>query len=390
MSSGREVVRPAAQNAFRLNNFDLLRILAATQVLIIHSMARLAIPVPAGLRWLEWFPGVPIFFVISGFLVSASFERQSNVIQYLKNRCLRIYPGLWVCVAVTAVVTTTLGYKRSHPMDYVWLPVQFLGFIYTPDFLKHFGAGTYNGALWTIPIELQFYLMLPLVYFARRRTRLSERAVAVLLAVFIAITLILSYSLPGFDTQQESRIDKLIRYTFVSSFYLFLLGVLLQRAKAFQSKFIAGRGLYWIAGYVVLRLALPGQLSPALTVFSYLVLGISAVSVAYTLPRAGEMILHGQDISYGVYIYHGLVINLLIEFKMRRSLYEVFVVLIAAMLLGAVSWKCVEQPFLRKKKPIREREGRQAPSKAPEPEAAFSPGFGTSLQQPGTEGNLNS
>lgn len=371
----RTSVRPSVSGtAFRVNNFDLLRILAAMQVMVIHSMARLGIPVPGGLKWLEWFPGVPIFFVISGYLVSASFERQDNIARYLKNRFLRIYPGLWVCIGLTVIVTTVLGYKRAHLLDFVWLPAQLLGFIYTPGFLKHFGVGTYNGSLWTIPIELQFYLVLPLVYFARKRFRNRELAVPLLLGTFIAITLILGYALPGFNTQQETRVDKVIRYTFVSSFYLFLLGVLLQRLKAFQSKLIAGKALYWLAGYVLLMLVLPEHLSPALMVLSYLVLGITAVSVAYTVPTAGEHILHGQDISYGVYIYHGLVINLLVEFKMATGLYEIGIIVISTLVLGTLSWKLVEQPFLRKKKRRPGAVSGEAPASVREAESALGPG----------------
>lgn len=345
----RNVVTRAG-SSFRVNNFDLLRILAATQVLIIHSMARLEIPVPSWLAWLEWFPGVPIFFVISGYLVSASFERQPNISRYLRNRFLRIYPGLWACVGLTIIVTSALGYRRDHLMDYVWAPVQLLGFIFTPNFLKHFGSGTYNGSLWTIPIELQFYLMLPLVYMAIRAIRKRNSGVLTLLALFVCITLLLNYALPGFNTDRETRMDKVIRYTFVGSFYLFLLGVALQRFQAFKSRLIAGKGFYWFAAYVLLRIALPG-LNPLTTVLCYTVLGISAVAIAYTVPRASELVLHGQDISYGVYIYHGLIINLLIEMKMRRSLNEVGIVLISAMVIGGVSWKFIEEPFLKKKKP---------------------------------------
>ncbi len=339
----------AGGRSFRINNFDLLRILAATQVLVIHSMARLGIPVPASLKWLEWFPGVPIFFVISGYLVSASFERQDNIYRYLKNRFLRIYPGLWACIGLTVVVTSALGYRRTQFMDFVWFPAQLLGFIYTPHFLKGFGAGTYNGSLWTIPIELQFYVMLPLVYLAWRRFRMGTMGAPFFLAMFIVVNLVINYALPGFGTERESTVDKVIRYTFVSSFYMFLLGVTLQRFEAFKSRLIAGKGLYWIAAYVLLMIVLP-DLSPLTTVLSYLILGISAVAVAYTVPRASELVLRGQDISYGVYIYHGLAINLLIELKMRRGLYEIGVVLIAAFAVGAVSWKFVEEPFLRKKR----------------------------------------
>lgn len=347
---GRSAISAPAGAPFRVNNFDLLRILAATQVLIIHSMARFEIPVPSWLTWLEWFPGVPIFFVISGYLVSASFERQPNVFRYLRNRFLRIYPGLWACIGLTVIAVIALGYRPSHFMDFAWAPIQLPGFIFTPDFLKNFGSGTYNGSLWTIPIELQFYLMLPLVYVAIRALRKRNSGLLILLALFVGVTLLLNYALPGFNTARETRIDKVIRYTFVGSFYLFLLGVALQRFSAFKSKLIAGKGIYWFAAYVLLRLTLP-DLNPFTTILSYTFLGISAVAIAYTVPRASEMILHGQDISYGVYIYHGLVINLLIELKMRRSLYEVGIVLVSAMVIGAVSWKFVEEPFLRKKKP---------------------------------------
>ncbi len=138
----RVPVAAPATHSFRVNNFDLLRILAATQVLIIHSMARLEIPVPPSLRWLEWFPGVPIFFVISGYLVSASFERQSNITRYLRNRFLRIYPGLWACIGLTFIVAIALGFMPGPFMDFVWPTIQLLGFIFTPHLLQHIGSDT--------------------------------------------------------------------------------------------------------------------------------------------------------------------------------------------------------------------------------------------------------
>jgi peptidoglycan/LPS O-acetylase OafA/YrhL len=378
-SAARDAVRAkrrhaATESAFRENNFDLLRILAAMQVMIIHSMARLGIPVPGGLKWLEWFPGVPIFFIISGYLVSASLERQGNLVRYFKNRWLRIYPGLWVCVLITVILTTALGYRPSLILDFLWLPAQLLAVIYTPEYLTHFGAGTYNGALWTIPIELQFYLLLPAVYFVWRKFRKSAAVIPVLCGVFIAISLILRYALPGFETPQETPVDKLVRYTFAGSFYLFLFGVALQRFRVFQSKLIAGKGLFWIAAYVLLRLALPQELSPALSVLSFLLLGITAVSFAYTTPKASEAILHGQDISYGVYIYHGLIINLLIEFGMKRSLYEVGLIAISSLIVGALSWKLVELPFLRKKGRRLEVPARETPAASGEVESALERG----------------
>src|ERR671923_2413461 len=103
----------------RLNNFDTLRLLAASQVVLVHSIEHLRIPL--GNPWrsiydlLNLFPGVPIFFVISGFLISMSFERNSDIKYYARNRLLRIYPALWVCLAVSLLSVTFLGYwERSN------------------------------------------------------------------------------------------------------------------------------------------------------------------------------------------------------------------------------------------------------------------------------------
>src|SRR6202011_6269624 len=79
---------------WRVNNFDLLRLLAALQVAVVHSIGFLkptryfARLMEAGL---DRFPGVPIFFVISGVLISKSYERSDSLRDYIRNRCLRIF-----------------------------------------------------------------------------------------------------------------------------------------------------------------------------------------------------------------------------------------------------------------------------------------------------------
>src|SRR6185369_16895193 len=79
------------------NNFDLIRLLAALQVLFNHAVGWLALPnLPYPYSSIvSAFPGVPIFFVVSGFLIARSFlDCQGNVIAFGWRRALRIYPGL--------------------------------------------------------------------------------------------------------------------------------------------------------------------------------------------------------------------------------------------------------------------------------------------------------
>jgi peptidoglycan/LPS O-acetylase OafA/YrhL len=334
---------------FRINNFDLLRLLAATQVLTLHTLGHFHLPPFWGIEILTLFPGVPIFFVISGYLISAAFERTSSTTIYLQNRFLRIYPGLWVCILATIVVASTQGFDFLHAAALKWLIAQFLALIYTPGFLREFGFGSYNGALWTIPVELQFYLLLPAIYFFSRKVKL--RANALFIALFVAFffaAVAISYYFPDMSTAHERGLTKLIRYSFIPRIYFFLAGVLLQRFGVFRWKCIHGQGLWWLTGYLCLAQLLP-RTATAVHARS-LFLAVTIISLAYTLPDLAQKLLRGNDISYGVYMYHGLLINLILSLHLTGSYRLFFAVLFGAYAAGTASWFGVEKHFLRKKR----------------------------------------
>ncbi|MDB6087467.1 MAG: hypothetical protein JWN85_251 [Gammaproteobacteria bacterium] len=120
---------------------------------------------------LSWFPGVPVFFVVSGLLVSRSYERSPSLREYYRNRALRILPGLWVCLDASVAVICIAGVATLGPISsgdwLLWWAAQMTLFQqYQPAFLHNLGTGLFNGSLWTIPVELEFYLLLPLLYAA--------------------------------------------------------------------------------------------------------------------------------------------------------------------------------------------------------------------------------
>ena len=122
------------------NNFDLIRLFAASEVAVLHIFSYLSPqiyshPTPlqdAVIRLLEMFPGVPTFFFISGFLISRSYERVGSLREYARNRSLRIFPALYVCVAVNLLMVWATGYLGANgnydAMYAVVLTVAFLGF----------------------------------------------------------------------------------------------------------------------------------------------------------------------------------------------------------------------------------------------------------------------
>jgi peptidoglycan/LPS O-acetylase OafA/YrhL len=340
----------------KLNNFDLLRIAAALQVLVGHALAHLDLPMPAWWSFFAAFPGVPIFFVISGFLISKSYERSASLGTYARNRALRIYPALWVCIGLTVAVASIAGFSFVRPQAAAWLPAQMVGLIYTPAFLSTFGFGSYNGSLWTIPIELQFYIVLPLVYWLLpRRAARFDACLAAVVVFFTAVALVFVATAPPLvEGGYESPLQKLVRYSFAPHIYLFLAGALLQRLQAQQRRWIAGKGLHWLVAYLVFHFALPANAWTE--VAGTLVLAVAVIAVAFTWPGVSHRLLRGNDLSYGVYIYHGLIINvfLLLGWRGHMALIPALAALTAAA--SFASWKLVEQPCLRRKS------GRSAPS----------------------------
>jgi len=322
------------------------------QVVFLHGWGHLGLPTE-GTQWLlhavGMFPGVPIFFVVSGFLISASFERSPSTWEYLRNRFLRIYPALWVCFLVSLVTVAIFSDARTSWRSFtVWTFGQLtIGQFYNPDFLRGYGVGVLNGSLWTVTVELQFYLLLPFLYLAFQRIGWNRVCVGLCFLLFVGIS---QYYAWLADWGEESIGVKLLGVTALPHFYLFFGGVLLQRHRGFVARALKGQVLYWCLGYLFLGITLRAIGLPVagnrLNPLSALFLGFVVISCAYTYADRLGRLLNGLDISYGVYLYHMVVFNVLVSVGAIRS-FSMFAVGIAAtVLLGLLSWVFVEKPAL--------------------------------------------
>jgi peptidoglycan/LPS O-acetylase OafA/YrhL len=359
----------------RQNNFDLLRLLAALQVVHAHTAEHLQLPYGGVGHWvsnvLTLFPGVPVFFVISGFLISMSYERSTGLAAYARNRFLRIYPGLWACFGVSLILLALFGALQHAfvmtPTYWAWVAAQvtFVQF-FNPDALRTFGVGVLNGSLWTIPVELQFYVALPLLYrlcVDKLRGRAGTAAMTTIAAGSFAVWCAWQYRMAAGEADLAS---KLIQVTLVPHLFMFLAGVALQRGWTRIAPFIEGRGVWWLAAYLGERLgermllgtpaAVAGAGTPAAIVASAVSFGLLAMavlSIAYT-GRSASRILRGHDVSYGIYIYHMLVINTFVQLGLKQSIALLPAVVALVIVVAGASWILVERPVLRlKRKPVR-------------------------------------
>jgi peptidoglycan/LPS O-acetylase OafA/YrhL len=345
-------MKPVTQD-FKYNNFDLLRLFAALEVLLLHSFSRLNLKVPLFFEVMSNFPGVLMFFIMSGFMISASLERSSSLKKYFTNRFTRIYPALILCIIVTVVVIYfSSGISFASKEGVTWFFLQCIGIIYTPSFLTPFGFGSYNGSLWTIPLELQFYMVLPVVYFiVTRFTKDYKKQSLWLVGFFVFFSLIAFFIRLYFvaaDPSQETLVQKLIRYSFMNSIYAFMFGVVMQRYKIHQKAWIYGKGLFWLVAYLIVCYLVPTN--NYTFVILIMMLGITTISLAYTGTSLSHRLFHGNDISYGFYIYHGLVMGVFVELNIIGQYRYIIYIIAFTVALASLSWYLLEKPILKRKR----------------------------------------
>lgn len=340
--------RSSEAQPLRVNNFDLIRLVAAGQVLALHAIAHLDADSLRPLAIALWyFPGVPVFFVISGFLISMSWDRAPSLRQYLWNRMLRIYPALWVCLAVSIAIFMAAGVRPSLREFMPWLVAQLtIVQFYNPDFLRGFGVGVINGSLWTIAVELQFYIFLPLFALVLRRLSIPWWAVTV-------AALIVMVAVRPLVTDPEAFRAKLLSVTLAPYLFYFLVGIIARQIHERRPAVFAGKGLYWVGAYLAwlaieLTAGIPEAGGNHLNPVSMVLLGFATVALAFTMRTVSGRVLRGNDISYGVYIYHMPVVNLLLFVGVTGALGAVLAA-VATVLCALLSWLLVEKPALRLK-----------------------------------------
>tara|TARA_B100000795_G_C22733270_1_gene412287 strand:+ start:94 stop:1146 length:1053 start_codon:yes stop_codon:yes gene_type:complete len=334
-----------------VNNFDLLRLLAASQVVLSHASSTLEHSYSV-LSFISIFPGVPIFFFLSGYLIYGSYESSSQHTNPIPNfyfkRVLRLYPGLWGCLLFSIFLVWISGYLENTVLNVkeilIWLAAQSTAFqFYNPDFLRGFGVGALNGALWTISVELQFYLLVPLVFKLMQQKKVFIFLVIVIFSIFNMSNTFLN--------EQDNFIHKLINVSFVPWFYMFLVGAFFAKFKDYVSSvlsmnilvlFVALVSVYFLSDY--LSLGWGNGINP----IGYGLIVAIIINLAYVNPNLSDRILGRNDISYGVYIYHMPIINYILYTYGPGEIQFLFAIL-ATFLVALLSWFVIERPSLRLK-----------------------------------------
>lgn len=318
---------------FNSGCFNTIRLLAAIQVVYGHTLAHLDIPnIPIFHEIISFFLGVPIFFTMSGFLIWGSIGRSKNFAEYLKKRFWRIYPELWVAVAIELIVLLLL---YNQPIQ--WF--QFATFTFTqstifqfwtPDCLRGYGCGCSNGALWTICVLIQFYFFAYFIYKV-----LHEKKIGIWLLVIVA-SLAVSYFISVVQSDVSEIISKLLWQTLLPYFWIFLVAAFVAEKKEYILPALIR--YWWLFLIAVLLIRYTGfDIRAGYNVLHTITLFACLTGAAYAFPLFNVK----TDISYGVYIYHMTIVNALITCGYMRNQWLMLIVIVTTCILAWISTKTI-------------------------------------------------
>ena len=156
----------------RIDFLDGLRGVAIILVVLFHAYSRWTSVVPYGDKFASFpvfkngYLGVQLFFLISGFVILMSLEKNTSMPTFLYKRWLRLFPGMLIA---TILVFSTAFLLYERPMGKPDLPTVIPGlFFIDPLWIKAITGYTIQpleGAFWSLFVEVKFYLIFGLLYF---------------------------------------------------------------------------------------------------------------------------------------------------------------------------------------------------------------------------------
>ncbi|ELO9304837.1 acyltransferase [Escherichia coli] len=322
-----------------------IRAFAILSVILIHSGG-------AGLRYFGWYGnnlsnlgamGPCIFFVISGYSVSVSYEKSSCYLSFLKNRILRIAPLYYFWIVVFILLFQGVGYwgeRYGASLNFYNL-LMHISFLSFADYRV---ANSILGVEWSLSIEVFWYIFLPaIILVMRSKTSVCIMLITSWLLFTISLIILKSYSSPNND-------DVMIAYywTPFPYFFSFCAGVAAYRVRSWwrfsglSADIALLLSITLILLYPIMERYSVNKIIDKPVLFSMLTMVIISVGnkdghILRSLLCNKVSIFIGS-ISYSLYLSHYVVIFLvgpyLTEFK-ENSIWH-FIIFLLISIIGSV------------------------------------------------------
>lgn len=337
------MVTPRLEETLRRqnNNADLFRLLAACAVIWGHAYAIAPRPgrvEPIGAMLGFDYSGslaVKFFFFLSGILIADSWIRSPDSLRFVLARAFRIFPALFVnkaiCIFIVGAAFTTIPLQEYFSNTWMYYHILHYphGDYVLPGVFSNHASASVNGALWTIRYEL---LMYALVLAAGLCGLFRHRALCgIALGTVIVAFSVRPEWVGVFGLGNENNGGQLVA--------IFCAGSLLA---LYKDKISIGPST--VGGLVLFAWLLrSGPLFP----YAFCAAFLASALWLMTTPIANRLRLPG-DFSYGVYIFGWPIQQAMVELFPHSSPHTNQLLSIpAAIVIGAASWYCIEEPCMK-------------------------------------------
>jgi peptidoglycan/LPS O-acetylase OafA/YrhL len=302
------------------------------------------------------------FFIISGFLITRSYAASKSIKEYFIKRCRRLLPAY--CLLILLCAAGLVFFSSLPAREYFTSPALYKYIVANLCFLNFahtglpgvFGANSMgfgedkrifeiNGSLWTIRIEVFFYILVPLIVFALTKLKTRKR---------INIALAAAYIFGFFYAEfweiitQNLNSGRILHGIKEASGYIayFATGIFclinFEWIKKHQKYFIAPALIIVVLEYIFTFNTLLEFLLPA-------ALGATIIFVAFNFPRLQNVGKY-DDYSYGIYIFHGPLLKIFIALGYyNSSKYAVILIAMGTVFsMAYMSWHFIEKKALRR------------------------------------------
>jgi len=345
-------------SSYQPNNFDLIRLLAALQVMITnHYNSHFGMGISCSL----WgaFAGVPIFLLLTGFFIPMSFEHNSKTKEFLFNRLLKIIPGMWFSIILGVLLMFLAGYDihASFKSFIIWLTSYLIYPLYTPEYLRGYGVGAMNGSLWVIPIQLTFYLMIPFLYNFFNFRKNANLKIITLFIFFVATKFVIEYAFQRMGLAGTPA-HKVFTSSIFVHFPMLCIGMIAYKNFDILIKIVKNRFLIFLAIHLGLYYTFYGigmeysclDTSNSWTKWPLIAtLSLCIFSGAYTLPNLSYKILRRYDLSYHLYVNHMPVGNFIL-FTLGIGFFNAILSTIIVVFVSILSKKIHNRSFHKDEK----------------------------------------
>jgi len=332
------------------HGFDYLRLILAVAVIWHHAILTSVTDLATADIWGGWHrvvlaPILLMFFALSGFLVAGSLKKKPTLTAFVTLRAIRLLPALTVEVLLSALVIGPLMTKlpwsdyfaRAEFWKYFLNIFGYVHFYLPGVFLDNPFPKMVNLSLWTVPVELECYLLLAVLWLSGVLRRRGW--VLVVLAALIVFGT--SYAATHFEMRwaKSAPLPRSLIAAFVCGLCLSLFG---DRVK------------------LDIRWALLATVGLICANLQYQTAYLSAIFAAYLVVYLGMMhppkkgFLFRGDYSYGLYLF---------AFPIQQTYTQLFpdyrhwylnaaFTLVAGLVYAGFSWWVIEKPMLSRKREI--------------------------------------